>query len=137
MADNPYQAPQTGRDVKLLPAWRRHLSLPLIVIGGVLTICLLLGVYITVSELVSASQLKTLPYSSEHKLQRWREFMLGGVFYSVFAPGLLMAGGVLRRAISWKKAAWIVVAKSVLLSAYFFSWWLEMNSIVVKLKLPS
>ena len=32
MAENPYQAPQTRHEVPLLPAWRRHLSIPLIIV---------------------------------------------------------------------------------------------------------
>jgi hypothetical protein len=101
MADNPYQAPQTRREVTLLlPAWRRLVSIPLIMFGGFFTLNLVLIIGGTLVELV----IKIVTGRMSNDVPR-NEILIYGLALGPIAPGLVFSGLAMRRIVRGRPPA--------------------------------
>jgi hypothetical protein len=124
MADNPYQAPQTRQEVTLLPAWRRHLSNLLIIVGLVFLALLVLMSAATVAQLVILNRVQGVfePEYVKTRLKQTDQVSIVCLVLAPLAPGLFLCGLALRDIMSWKRTCITILVLALVLSTYFF-WW--------------
>jgi hypothetical protein len=118
----------------LLPAWRRHLSNLLVILGFVAFALLALMSVATVIQLVVLN--RAMGVLEPHYVMTLRKQMdvvwVTCIVLSATAPGLFLSGLALRRIIAWKSAWIAVLALAVALNAYFFWWRSEALRLIVE-----
>jgi hypothetical protein len=128
MADNPYQAPQTRHDVTLPPAWRRHISLPLIILGVLAGVLLTTGLVRSILLLVELLQSPgMLMFHSD-----LMTFMIWCPVLAATAPGSFLSGLALRRIIRWTYVVTITIGLALTVSAYMLWWYSETKQVLAQ-----
>ena len=128
MAENPYQAPQTRHEITLAAAWRRHLSLPAIILGVLASLVLLSGLTRSVLILIDLLQSpRMLMYHRELK-----EFLIWCPLLAAIGPALFLSGLALRRIIRWTYVIAITVGLVLTISVYMIWWYTEMNQVLAQ-----
>jgi hypothetical protein len=122
MADNPYQAPQTRDEVALLPAWRRHLSNVLVILGVLGTFLLALVLVQSVHLMANGTGTAMNPFVLHNPEMLWRVAVSAAVL-GLVGPGFILSGLAIRRVLRGHYAGAAVAILLIVLSIYLSWWW--------------